>query len=179
MLCKSCSHVKGLLGDQKWFLSATYIQGVSIGREKLGISAHSSIVIGCLWRHFCRHVISAKCVTSIIKSLQHLGNTSLSSTHFRVMEFNSMKVYSNSCLRVSFISSLHKDLFKDFILGEMLILKFNRLSMHRKFNDLREMSPMLNSWTQFWCWLKWWQQRLVTKELDIKKGMIHPDSKNF
>lgn len=56
-----------------------------------------------------------------------------------------MKVYSNSCLRVSFISSLHKDLFKDFILGEMLILKFNRLSMHRKFNDLREMSPMLNS----------------------------------
>ncbi|WMV14914.1 hypothetical protein MTR67_008299 [Solanum verrucosum] len=39
---------EGLLGDQQWFLSAVHVQGVDLGRDKLGIRAQSSSVLGCL-----------------------------------------------------------------------------------------------------------------------------------
>uniref|UniRef100_M1DCJ8 Gag-pol polyprotein n=1 Tax=Solanum tuberosum TaxID=4113 RepID=M1DCJ8_SOLTU len=40
--------------------------------------------------------------TSIIRILRHLGNISLLITLFRAVEFNTIKVSSNSCLGVSF-----------------------------------------------------------------------------
>ena len=93
-------------------------RGCRLRRDKLVIRAQSSKVLGSLWIRVCRILVNGvKRETSMIRSLQHLGNSSLLSYLLCEFEFTSKKFLFNSCLRVT---KYELGLFEDTFLGRFL-----------------------------------------------------------
>ena len=160
----SCKSSQGFVWGQKWFSSASPIQGVGSGCDNFGIKAQISTVLGSLWSHVNRVlVISVKCDTCIIRRLRHLVTIILLSYTFSAIECISIKVSSYSCCMSHIRSCLHEEMQEVFQLEELLNYRIKGYLMHRKYNP-KERPPMPNFVKLSRCWAKLWSINLGNGE---------------